>query len=183
VDVADPVGAQPLVACAWARCGDRPVLILAPGGRLGPGAGSGAGGGLGVAVAPQIIVEAVKDPGVDGVQALAAQGGLDLLGDQAAVVLHRVRGDGLVAGDAPLDPQVTQLAKGPDPGAGVLPVGDLGAQPGLDLLGLAAAAVDLAGELPLPAGQRVKASIDDDLPALGAPGWPPLHSSGPSVIR
>jgi hypothetical protein len=64
--------------------------------------------------------------GVDRVEALAAQGGLDLLGDQGAVVLHRVGGDGLVAGGAPLDPQVDQLAEGLDPGAGVLPVGDLG---------------------------------------------------------
>jgi hypothetical protein len=40
-------------------------------------------------------------------QALAAQGRLNLLGDQAAVVLDGVRGDGLVAGGAPLDPEVT----------------------------------------------------------------------------
>jgi hypothetical protein len=103
------------------------------------------------------------------VQALAAQGRLDLLGDQAAVVLHRVRRDRLVARHAPLDPQVNQLAKGLEPGAGVLPVCHLGAQPGLHLLGLTAAAVDLSGELPLLARQRVKASVDDDLPAAVAP--------------
>jgi hypothetical protein len=140
----------------------------APGDRLGPGAGSRAGGGLGVAVAPQVVVEGVKDTSVDRVQALAAQGGLDLLGDQAAVVLHRVRRDGLVAGDATLDPQVNQLAEGLEPCPGVLPVRHLGAQAGLHLLGLAAAAVDLAGELPLLAGQRVKAGVDDDLLAVAA---------------
>jgi hypothetical protein len=43
------------------------------------------------------------------VQALAAQGRLDLLGDEAAVVLDGVRGDGLVTGGATLDPEVEQL--------------------------------------------------------------------------
>jgi hypothetical protein len=47
--------------------------------------------------------------------------------------------------------KVNQLTKRLEPRPDVLPVGHLGAQPGLDLLGLAAAAVDLAGELPLPA--------------------------------
>jgi hypothetical protein len=56
------------------------------------------------------------------VEALAAQGGLDLPRDQAAVVLDRVRGDGLVARGAPLDPEVKQLPKGLEPGAGMLPV-------------------------------------------------------------
>jgi hypothetical protein len=53
----------------------------------------------------------------------------------------------------PLDPQVDQLAEGLQAGAGVAAVGDLGAQPRLDLLGLAVAAVDLARELPLLARQ------------------------------
>jgi hypothetical protein len=67
------------------------------------------------------------------VQAFAAQGGFDLLGDEAAIVLDGVGGDGLVAGGASLEPQVKQLAKGLEPGAGVLAVRDLGAQAGLDL--------------------------------------------------
>jgi hypothetical protein len=143
VDVADSVGAQPLLLRGGLGRGGRLVRVLAQGGRVGPGAGSRSGGGLGVAVLPQVVVEGVEDAGVDRVEAFAAQGGLDLLGDQAAVVLDRVGGDGLVAGGAPLDPQVNQLAEGLNPGAGVLPVGDLGAQAGFDLLGLAAAAIDL----------------------------------------
>jgi hypothetical protein len=59
----------------------------------------------------------------------------------------------------------------------VLPVGNLGAQAGLHLLGLAAAAVDLARELPLLAGQRVKAGVDDDLPPAAA--LSDGHSSAP----
>jgi hypothetical protein len=77
-------------------------------------------------------------------------------------------GDGLVAGGAPLDPQVEQLPEGLDPRAGVLPIRDLGAQSGLHLLGLAIAAVDLARELPLLSRQRVQTGVDDDLLALGA---------------
>jgi hypothetical protein len=75
------------------------------------------------------------------------------------------------------DPEVKQLAEGLDPGAGVPPVGDLGAQAGLHLLGLAAAAVDLAGELPLLAGQWVQAGVDDDLPPAAA--LPDGHDSAP----
>jgi hypothetical protein len=86
---------------------------------------------------------------------------------------------GLSLGGAPLDPQVNQLAEGLDPGAGVLAVGNLGAQARLDLLGLAAAAVDLARELPLPAGQRIKAGVDDDLAPVAAP--PDGHTPLPSI--
>src|SRR6266508_5976428 len=68
---------------------------------LDPGTGPSAGCSLGVAVPPQVVVEGVKDPSVDRVKALAPQGRLDLLRDQAAVVLHRVRRDGLVARGAP----------------------------------------------------------------------------------
>jgi hypothetical protein len=73
--------------------------------------------------------------------------------------------------------EVDQLAEGLDPGAGVLAVRDLGAQAGLHLLGLAATAVDLTRELPLLAGQRVEAGVDDDLPPVAA--LPDGHSSAP----
>jgi hypothetical protein len=42
----------------------------------------------------------------------------------------------------------------------------LAAQGGLDLLGLAIAAVDLARDLPLLAREPVQTGVDDDLPAL-----------------
>jgi hypothetical protein len=168
VHVADPVRAQPPVARGGPGRDERRTWILASGGGFGLGPGSGAGAGLGVAATAQVVVDGVEDARVDGVQALAAQRWLDLLGDQAAVVLQRVRRDRLVARSAPLDPQVDRLAKGLQAGAGVLPVGDLGAQARLDLLSLAVAAVDLARELPLFAGERVQAGVDDHLPAMGA---------------
>jgi hypothetical protein len=60
------------------------------------------------------------------VQPLAAQRGLDLVGDQAAVVFQRMRGDRLVARGAPFDPQVDQLAESLQARSGVLAIGDLG---------------------------------------------------------
>jgi hypothetical protein len=62
------------------------------------------------------------------VQTLAAQGGLDLLGDQAAVVLDGIGRDGLVAGRATLDPEVEQLSEGLDARAGVLAICDFGSE-------------------------------------------------------
>src|SRR5918996_2906062 len=61
--------------------------------------------------------------------------------------------------------------------AGLPPVGDLSPQAGLDLLGFATAAVDLTRELPLLAGQGVKAGEDDDLPAAAA--LPDRHDCAP----
>jgi hypothetical protein len=110
------------------RCGGSLARVLAPGDRLGLGAGFRPGCGFGVAISPQIVIESVKDAGVDRVQAFAAQGGLDLLGDQAAVVLDRIWRDGLVACGAPLDPEVEQLPEGLDARSGVLSVRDLDPQ-------------------------------------------------------
>jgi hypothetical protein len=83
-----------------------------PGDRLGLGAAFRAGCGLGAAVSLQVVVEGVKDASVDRMKPFAAQGGLDLLCDQAAVVLNGVRRDGLVAGGAPFNPEVNQLTEG-----------------------------------------------------------------------
>jgi hypothetical protein len=123
--VADPVRAQPPIASGGLGR-DRRARVLAPGAGLGPGANSGADAGLGVAALAQVVIEGVKDPGVDRVQPLAAQRGLDLVGDQAAVVFQRMRGDRLVARGAPFDPQVDQLAESLQARSGVLAIGDLG---------------------------------------------------------
>jgi hypothetical protein len=78
--VADPVRAQlPIARGGLGR--DRRARVLAPGNGLSPGASSRADAGLGIAAPPQVVVEGVKDPGVDRVQPLAAQRGLDLVGD------------------------------------------------------------------------------------------------------
>jgi hypothetical protein len=44
----------------------------------------------------------------------------------------------------------------------------LGLEPGLDPLGLLAAALDLPADLPLPPSHRVDARVDDHLPAVAA---------------
>jgi hypothetical protein len=49
-------------------------------------------------------------------------------------------------------------------------IGDLGLEPCLDPFGLALAAVDLLGDVPLLVRQRVNAGVDNDLKA--APTWP-----------
>jgi hypothetical protein len=72
VDVADSVGAQPLLLRGGLGRGGRLVRVLAQGGRVGPGAGSRSGGGLGVAVLPQVVIEGVEDAGVDRVEAFGA---------------------------------------------------------------------------------------------------------------
>jgi hypothetical protein len=64
----------------------------------------------------------------------------------------------------------------------VLAVRHLGPEAGFDLLGLSAAAVDLAGELPLLARQRVQAGVDDDLPAVGPSGSSRLCSRVEGLI-
>jgi hypothetical protein len=61
----------------------------------------------------------------------------------------------------------------------------LGLEPGLDPLGLLAAALDLPADLPLTPGHRVNAGVDDHLPAVAAGtdhALPPMSVNDESAL-
>jgi hypothetical protein len=85
---------------------------------------------------------------------------------QRPVALDGAWADRLVVVLAPLQVQVHQLGEGLRAGAAVPAFHHLCLEPGLFLLSLPAAAVDLSADAALLAGDRVHAGVDADLPPV-----------------
>jgi hypothetical protein len=128
--------------------------------------------------AAEPAVEAIKGDRVELGESQLAEGRLELGLDDGPVVVERGGGEGLAAGLPPGEVDVQQLSDGAGAGTAVAAVGDLGAQLGLQALGLALA-LDLSGDLALPTGDRVDAGVDDHLVAAAA--GPDRHAC--SLVR